>query len=111
MCDFEDYKILSAYSRQQAIEDGVLVEVFDQYTMKKLSEFTKGKKIVVTSHLANDVDKHDLRNIWNGFAVWKQEVEETLPEEERLYKTSVKGKTVWVIEDAEAFTLMYPSDY
>ena len=111
MCDFEDYKILSAYSRQQAIEDRIIIQVFDEFTMKKLSKFTQGKQIVATAHLTNDVDKHDLRDIWNGFAVWKQDVEATLPEEERLYKTSVKGKTVWVLEDAEAFTLMYPSDY
>src|SRR5438477_498705 len=99
MRDFEDNKIISAYSRQQAIEDGIIVTVFDEFTMKKLFKFTKGKQIVATSHLADEAGKDNLRDIWNGFAIWKQDVEATLPEEERLYKTSVNGKTVWVIED------------
>jgi hypothetical protein len=42
---------------------------------------------------------------------WKHKVEPTLPEEERLFKTTMNMETVWVIEDGAAFTLMYPEDY
>ena len=35
----------------------------------------------------------------------------TLPEEERQFSTKMNEMTVWVIEDAVAFTLMYPEDY
>ena len=52
-----------------------------------------------------------LMEIWNEFVQWKKAVEPTLPEEERLFKTSMNFKTVWVIEDGAAFTLMYPEDY
>ena len=34
-----------------------------------------------------------------------------LPEEDRLFSTTINRETVWVIEDGAAFTLMYPSDY
>jgi hypothetical protein len=49
--------------------------------------------------------------IWNAYVHWRKHVEPFLPEEERLFHTSMNGKTVWVIEDGEAFTLMYPEDY
>ena len=111
MCDFENVEIISKYTRQQEIEDGILIEVFDEYIMKGLNEFTNGRKIVATTHLAQEMEKHDLRDIWNKFAVWKQDVEPTLPEVERLFHTVVNGKKVWVIEDDEAFTLMFPEDY
>jgi hypothetical protein len=35
----------------------------------------------------------------------------TLPEEDRMFVTSINGKKVWVIEDGQAFTMMYPEDY
>jgi hypothetical protein len=92
MSQFEDVEIISQYTRQQAIEDGILVEVFDEYIMKGLSEFTNGRQIVATTHLAQEMEKHDLRDIWNRFAVWKQDVEPTLSEEERLFHTVVNGK-------------------
>ena len=111
MCDFEDYKTLSIYSRKQAIDDGVLVPVFDAYITKQLIKFTNGKQILASSHLANDVKAYGLRDIWNRFAVWKQDIEAGLPEEEKLYRTSVNEKTVLVIEDDEAITLIYGSDY
>jgi hypothetical protein len=34
-----------------------------------------------------------------------------LPEEQQLFATTMNSKTVWVIEDEAAFTLMYPADY
>ena len=111
MCDLENVEIISKYTRQQAIEDGILVEVFDEYTMKRLSEFTNSKQIVATTHLANEVEKYQLRDIWNKFAVWKQDVEPTLPEEDRLFEMEIKDKKIWVIEDDEAITLMYSEDY
>jgi hypothetical protein len=42
---------------------------------------------------------------------WKRHIEKTLPEEEKLFHTKMNGLTVWVIEDAVAYTLMYPEDY
>jgi len=56
MCDFENIEIISKYTRQQAIEDGILVEVFDEYIMKGLNEFTNGRQIVATTHLAQEME-------------------------------------------------------
>ena len=69
------------------------------------------KPIVATAHLFENVSLAGLREIWNEFSRWKKDVEEALPEEERLFHTEMNQMTVWVIEDAVAYTLMYPEDY
>jgi hypothetical protein len=43
--------------------------------------------------------------------MWRKHTEPTLPEEERLFVTTMNSQKVWVIEDGAAFTLMYPEDY
>jgi hypothetical protein len=35
----------------------------------------------------------------------------TLKEEDQMFVTSVDEKKVWLIEDAAAFTAMFPEDY
>ena len=104
---FTDKDIIASYPLEQAIEDGILVELVKH----RWPELTKGKPIVATSHLFSEVSLAGLMEIWNEFVQWKKAVEPTLPEEERLFKTSMNLKTVWVIEDGQAFTLMYPEDY
>jgi len=101
MCDFEDYDVISRYTRQQAVADGILVE---------LTRF-RGVPVMATTHLVREVSRGQLIDVWEEFKVWKETVEQTLPEEERLFVTTKNGKKVWVIEDPEAFTLMYPEDY
>ena len=107
MCDFKDTDIITSYPLDQAVADGILVELV-KHRWPKLSG---GKPIVATSHLFSEVSLAGLMEIWNEFVQWKKAVEPTLPEEERLFKTSMNLKTVWVIEDGAAFTLMYPEDY
>jgi hypothetical protein len=34
-----------------------------------------------------------------------------LPEEEQMFVTEIDGKNVWVIEDQQAITILYPEDY
>jgi hypothetical protein len=107
MTIFDDADVISTYTLKQAIEDGILVEIF-KYRWKTLSG---GKPIVATAHLFNAVSLAGLLEIWNAFVQWKKAVEPTLPEEERLFKTTMNSETVRVIEDGQAFTLMYPEDY
>ena len=107
MCDFEDMDMISRYPRQQAVADGVLVEI----VRKRWPELSRGKPIVATAQLFHDVSLAGLMEIWNEFVQWKRAVEPALAEEERLFKTTMNGETVWVIEDDAGFTLMYPSDY
>jgi hypothetical protein len=103
----EDTNVVYAYTLRQAIEDGVLVEIFKN----KWNVLSGGKPIVVTSHLFDEVSLGGLMEIWNGYVVWRKEVMPTLPEEKRMFTTQMNSQTVWVIEDGAAFTLLYPEDY
>jgi hypothetical protein len=107
MSIFDNAAVISAYPLDQAIEDGVLVEILKN----RWQELSGGKPIVATAHLHSDISLAGLMEIWNEFVQWQQTVMPTLPEAERLFHTSMNGQTVWVIEDGAAFTLMYPDDY
>jgi hypothetical protein len=100
-------RLLSTYTLQQAIEDGVLVEIFKN----RWKTLSGGKPIVATAHLFNEVSLAGLLEIWNAYVVWRKHTEPTLPEEERLFTTTMNDHKVWVLEDGEAFTLLYPEDY
>jgi type I site-specific restriction endonuclease len=107
MSIFDPDDVITVYTQQEAIEDGVLVEIFKN----RWDELSGGKPIVATRHLFEEVSLAGLREIWNEFAYWKKDIEKTRPEEEKLFHTKMNGLTVWVIEDGAAFTLMYPEDY
>jgi hypothetical protein len=104
---FADAEVIVSYSLQQAIADGLLVEIFKN----RWPKLSGGKPIVATAHLFNEVSLAALLEIWNAFVDWKKQVEPGLPEEERLFVTHMNGKKIWVMEDEEAYTLMYPEDY
>ena len=103
----DDTAVISAYTLTQAIADGVLVEIFKN----RWEQLSGGKPIVATAHLFDAVSQAGLLEIWNEYFTWRRNVEPTLPEEDRLFHTRMNGKTVWVMEDGQAFTLMYPEDY
>ena len=107
MIIFDDAEIIATYPLQQAIKDGLLVEIF-QNRWDKLSG---GKPIVATAYLFHEVSLAGLMEIWNEFVQWQKDVRPTLPAEQQLFATTMNSKTVWVIEDDAAFTLMYPEDY
>jgi hypothetical protein len=104
---FDNADVISRYTLDQAIEDGVLVEIFKN----RWDKLSGGRPIVATAHLFNEVTLAGLLEIWNEFVQWQRHVMPTLPEAERLFHTTMNGQTVWVIEDGAAFTLMYPEDY
>ena len=62
------------YSLEQAIADGVLVEVFKN-RWQKLSQ---GKPIVATAHLFNEVSLSGLLEIWNEYVDWRTNVMPTM---------------------------------
>jgi len=105
--DEEFGELISEYSLEQAIEDGVLVE----WSKGDWQVLSGGKPIVVTTHLFDFVSINDLHDLWNTFIDWKVNIKETLPEEDQLFVTEIEGKNVWVIEDQQAITMMYPEDY
>ncbi len=107
MSIFDDAEIISSYPLGKAINDGVLVEIFKN----RWQELSGGKPIVATRYLFHEVSLAGLMEIWNEFVKWQKEVRPTLPEEQQLFATTMNSRTVWVIEDNAAFTLMYPEDY
>ena len=107
MNPFDDMEVISTYTLEQAIADGALVEIFKN----RWQSLSGGKPIVATAHLFGAVSLAALLEMWNEYVAWRKDTEPTLPEEERLFTTTMNGKKVWVIEDAQAFTLMYPEDY
>ena len=107
----DEETILSEYSLEQAIEDGVLVEVFRYNTKDFVEQYTNGKPVVATAHLFNQVGDIALTDVWNRYIEWRLNVKDTLPEEDQLFVTTLKGNKVWVIEDGQAVTMMYPEDY
>jgi hypothetical protein len=104
---FDDTDVIVGYTLDQAIEDGVLVEIFTN----RWQELSGGKPIIATAHIFNKVSLAGLMEIWNAFVQWQKSVMPTLPEADRLFHTTMNEETVWVIEDGAAFTLMYPEDY
>jgi len=103
----DEATIISEYSLEQAIEDGVLVEVFKE----RWQQLSNGKPIVATSHVFGDVSLAALQEIWNEYVDWRTNVMPMLPEEDRLFVTQMNSQKVWVLEDAQAITILYPAEY
>jgi hypothetical protein len=51
MSTFDEATVISTYTLQQAIEDGVLVEIFTN----RWKELSNGKPIVTTNHIFNEI--------------------------------------------------------
>jgi hypothetical protein len=105
MGEFDDVEIISAYPLPQAIADGVLV---------KLATIRFGivvKPLVATSSILADISRERSMQVWDEYVLWRTHVMPRLPEEEQMFVTKVDGNKVWVLEDGEAFTILYPSDY
>lgn len=99
--------VIIEYTLQQAIADGVLVEVFKN----RWQQLSSGKPIVATSHLFGEVSLAVLQEMWNRFIYWRQHIAPILGEPDDLFSTEMNGKKVWLIEDGQAFIMMYPEDY
>ena len=99
--------LVYSYGLQQAFDDGVLHPLWP----KRWWQLTRGKALVATAAVKADISDAGLMEIWDAYVRWRRETEPTLPEEEKLFSTSMNGETVWLIEDGQAFTILYPSDY
>lgn len=97
----------STYTRDEAVADGMLVAVFQN----RWPQLSAGKPIVATAAVSQDLSLAALREIWNEYVLWRRTVLATLPEEARLFTTRMNERTVWVLEDGAAFTILYPEDY
>jgi hypothetical protein len=101
MCEFEDMDLSSPAGRQPAGDDDEVVEVLRFH----------GKRVLATAHLAEAICLDEILAIWREFRLWNDTVRPLLPGEEQQFATGANGRQVFVIEDAHAYTLMYPEDY
>ena len=69
-----DEHVIIEYTLQQAIADGVLVELFKN----RWNTLSGGKPIVATDHLFGEVTPSGLLEIWNEFVEWRTQVSPTL---------------------------------
>ncbi len=99
--------MLYSYSLSEALDDGELIAVFRE----RWPQLSGGKPIVATTAVNADVSLAALREVWNDYVRWRTSVMPTLPEEDQLFATTMNNRTVWVLEDAQAFTILYPEDY
>lgn len=99
--------VIHTYTLDQAIEDGVLVE----FAKNRWPQLSGGKPIVATAAINAELSQAALVEIWNEYAVWRREVMATLPVEDQMFTTTMNGRTVWVLDDGAAFTVLFPEDY
>ncbi len=99
--------VIAEYSLQEATEDGVLVKIF----IDAWDRLSGGKPIVMTAAIAEDLTREQLMQTWNEFVFWHRHIQPLVPEKEQMFTTTINERTVWVIEDSAAFTILYPEDY
>jgi hypothetical protein len=118
----EDNQIISRYTRAQAIEDGVLVDVTEQ-----AKETGMLLPTVITDHVHNVLEAipessvgqdyrgrlHDV--LWMAYlklrALKSKGIRESdFPAE---FQVIIDGHThsLWIDTDSDGFTIMYPEDY
>jgi hypothetical protein len=118
----EDDQIISRYTRGQAIDDGVLVEVTEQAKETGLLLPT-----VITDHLHNvleDIPEDSLGQDYRGRlhdVLWmaylklrglkRKGIEES--DFPAKFEVIIDGQThsLWIDADGDGFTIMYPEDY
>jgi len=103
----QDEMVISSYSLAEAEQDGVLHKLWPH----RWDKITHGKPLMVTAAIKADLSDAGLMEIWNAYVTWRREECPKLPPEDQLFWIRMSGETVWVIEDLQAFTILYPSDY
>jgi hypothetical protein len=103
----DDPVIIYGYTLEEAIEDGVLVEVCKPHWPR----LTGGKPLVASSAVYEEFSLVALMEIWNEFVHWSKHILPNLAKEEQLFTTQMNSKTVWLLEDGAALTILFPEDY
>ena len=91
---------ISVYTKEQAIEDGILVKVGFLSNLKL--------PVIFTTNLFNDVKDNYHEIITRGLELLNKKD----PEDDDCYKLRVIEKNrIWVIANSEGVTFMKPEDY
>jgi hypothetical protein len=100
MSKLKNFEIISIYSLEEAIEDGILAKLCDIRWNGVI------KSYVATTHVLEDIGRDGTLEIWKEFVEWRVRIMPTLPEEDQLFYTGVDGRKVWIIEDNAAYTIV-----
>lgn len=101
----EDWEVITMYTLQDALEDGKLVEIFKD----EWETLSKGKPIVATAAIVQDVLEPELSKMWNLFVM--RRIIDLAVNVRSLLVAEYNGETVWVMEDGESITYIYPHEY
>lgn len=102
---FDNTEIIYAYTLEEAIADGVLVEIFK----KDWQLLTGGKPVVATAAIIADIPEISLKLLWNQFV--QERAKQRARGEVPSLSTTYNGEKVWVLEDGQAVTYLYPHEY
>jgi hypothetical protein len=100
---WEDAEVISSYTDEEAIEDGVIIPVsfgnITRVTNSVIAEFSEG----------NELDE-------SKFLVFMKEASEELDsmmkeKQDWFYETVIDNKRYFIAENGAGFTLMKPEDY
>lgn len=104
---FDPDEVITIYSLIEAVREGALVEVF-----KRSWEWLSGGKPVVASiNMYEEMSSGEMQDVWNSFVDWRRRRVAKAGEKDRLFSTTVRHMTVWVIEDDVSIMIMFPQDY
>lgn len=101
----EDFSsnLISTYSQEQAISDGVLMEV---------GRLTNGKRIVFTGHLFDSGGYEDMTRLLRLIEIGMSMLKKPDPEDTDSMRLRVIEKDrIWVIWNEEGITFLRPEDY
>jgi hypothetical protein len=101
-----DGVVVYVYTLDQAIADGELVELFKH----RWDELTGGKPLVATKHIFQELSLVAFMDIWNEYVLWQKRIRSE-SESEDIFTVNMNGKRVWVMEDDQAYTVLYSEDY
>jgi hypothetical protein len=106
MSKLEDFEnLVLTYRLEEAIKDGIVAKLC--YVLWN----GRYKPYVATANVLEDIGQDGALEIWKEFAQWRSQVMPTLPEEDQLFYTGVEGRTICIIEDDVAYTIMHLEDY
>lgn len=88
------------------LENWLLVGVFQNREKEQSGE----KPIVAAESVMEVYSLAAIREIWNEFIHWRTDVMPTLPEEEQLFTTSMNHLSVCVVEDENAFSILFAEE-
>lgn len=102
-CKFCYAEPISVYTREQAVEDGELVEIFKS----RWAQLTNGRSMAVTRSLFAAFSLAAFVEMWNEYVV---AVGRGRVERGDYFQTKMNGEPIWIVEDGDGITFLRPEE-